>query len=74
MLYEVITAHMSKVRAVLNPRTWPLRVKLMLFAVVVACGGVWGFASYAVSSLQTALQRQALTQALMNARHVAEDT
>jgi len=64
---------MSKLRAVLTPRSWPLRIKLMLLIFVVACGGVWGFAFYALSTLQTALEKEGLAQTQVEAVHLGAD-
>ena len=62
---------MSSAGSMLNPKRWPLRVKLMLVALVVACGGVWGFAFFALSTLQAELERDALEQSRVQALHLA---
>jgi len=64
---------MSSAGSMLNPKRWPLRVKLMLVALVVACGGVWGFAFFALSTLQAELERDALEQSRVQALHLAAD-
>jgi len=64
---------MSKRWSALNPSAWPLRVKLMLLAFFVACGGVWGFAFYAQATLQNALEQEGLVRTHDEAVHQAED-
>ncbi|QID18302.1 PAS domain S-box protein [Nitrogeniibacter mangrovi] len=50
-----------------------MRIRITVLALVMTSAGVWVFASYALTKLQSALEREGLAQLLIQARHLAAD-